>query len=226
MIIDHGLWINDHGSSQFVVMNLINKSFTKFVTSSSNTYYSTTLPYWNKFDTHGNLWLNIHQANTIGKFDLNKQILIEYEIPTKNADWGDISNHLQFDIDKQGNIWFTEWTENKIGILDANKPLDFSVTTSTREISLKSNTPVEFFITIDPIKRIEIDIKASGTFSNNGKLENISVSFGPVEKFIENKYQNKVIIESQNLDPGIYTIMISVKSETITQSIPIRIIQE
>ena len=52
------------------------------------------------------------------------------------------------------------------------------------------------------------------------------MSFEPVEKFIENKYQNKVIIESQNLDPGIYTIMISVKSESITQSIPIRIIQE
>ena len=225
-INNNNIWINDHGSSQFVVMNLINKSFTKFVTSSSDTYYSTTLPYWNKFDTHGNLWLNIHQANTIGKFDLNKQILIEYEIPTKNGDWGGISNHLQFDIDKQGNIWFTEWTENKIGFLDANKPLDFSVTTSTREISLKSDTPIEFFITIDPIKRIEIDIKSSGTFSNNGKLENISVSFEPVEKFIENKYQNRVIIESQNLDPGIYTIMISVKSESITQSIPIRIIQE
>ena len=72
---ENHIWINDHGSSQFVLFNLENNTFTKYVTSSSKSDFTTTLPYWNKFDQEGNMWMNIHQSNTIAKFDIMKQIL-------------------------------------------------------------------------------------------------------------------------------------------------------
>jgi len=223
-IKDNKIWINDHGSSQFVLFNLENNTYTKFVTSASKSDFTTTLPYWNKFDKDGNIWMNIHQSNTIAKFDTTNQILIEYEIPTKNFDWGGISNPLQFDIDNQGNIWFTEWTENKIAVLDAQKALEFTIETSTREINMNKNERKEITLIIEPKDRIMANIKSSGTFTINGLLENVSITFEQIDSEFDTIQEIPILIKAENLEVGTYTIMISVESQEITQSIPIRLI--
>ncbi len=221
---ENHIWINDHGSSQFVLFNLENNTFTKYVTSPSKSEFTTTLPYWNKFDQEGNIWMNIHQSNTIAKFDIMKQILIEYEIPTKNFDWGGISNPLQFDIDEQGNIWFTEWTENKIGVIDAQKPLEFSIEISTREITMNRNDVKEFTLIIEPENIIYAEIKISGTMTMNGILENVSLEFEQIKNEFDKTKSIPIILQTENLNSGIYTIMVSVESEEITQSIPVKLI--
>lgn len=223
-ILDNNIWINDHGSNQFVVFNTHNKTYTKFITSPSKTDYTTTLPYWNKFDMNGNLWMNIHQSNTIAKFDTTRFVLIEYDIPTRNLDWGGIANALQFDIDNEGNIWFTEWTENKIGFLDVKKPLEFSIESSTREIEIESDDSGEVILTIEPEKMIEVDIEVSGTFTGNGLLKNISITFEQIDNKFNTKQEIPIKIEPQNLDSGSYTIMLSVRNQEITQSIPVKLI--
>ena len=116
------------------------KTFTKFSTSSSTSQFSTTLPYWNKFDSKGNMWFNVHQANTIAKFDVKKAILIEYDIPTRNKNWGNISNALQFDIDKNDNI--------SIGFSD----LGLSEVKITYELNSETRFPINdlFFVSLSP----------------------------------------------------------------------------
>jgi hypothetical protein len=168
--------------------------------------------------------MNIHQSNTIAKFDMANQILIEYEIPTKNFDWGGISNPLQFDIDNQGNIWFTEWTENKIAVLDAQKTLEFTIEASTREIHMNRNELKEITLIIEPKDMIMVDMRSSGTFTINGLLENVSITFEQIDNEFDTIQEIPILIKAENLDVGIYTIMISVESQEITQSIPIRLI--
>ena len=223
-IRENQIWINDHGSSQFVLFNLENNTFTNYVTSSSKSDFTTTLPYWNKFDNDGNIWMNVHQSNTIAKIDVEKKILIEYEIPTKNFDWGGISNPLQFDIDNQGNIWFTEWTENKIAMLDTKKPLEFDIESSTREIIIDNNKTGEMILTIEPKKQLDAEIKITGTFTKNGLIKNVSITFEQIENEFDVKKEIPISVKSDNLTKGTYTIMVSVESGEITQSIPIRLV--
>ena len=223
-IRENQIWINDHGSSQFVLFNLENNTFTNYVTSSSKSDFTTTLPYWNKFDNDGNIWMNIHQSNTIAKIDVEKKILIEYEIPTKNFDWGGISNPLQFDIDNQGNIWFTEWTENKIAMLDTKKPLEFDIESSTREIIIDNNKVGEMILIIEPKKQLDAEIKITGTFTKNGLIKNVSITFEQIENEFDVKKEIPILVKSDNLTKGTYTIMVSVESGEITQSIPIRLV--
>ena len=219
------VWITDHGSSQFVLFDLKNNTFTKFSTSLSTSQYSTTLPYWNKFDSKGNMWFNVHQANTIAKFDVEKAILIEYDIPTRNKNWGNISNSLQFDVDKNDNIWFTEWTENKIAFLNSSKEIPFSIESSTREIKIQPNSKSNFMLKVETKGIRNIDFSASGTFSNNGKLQNITVEFDHDKKTISGeKYINVIIDTDEKLNKGEYTLMINARNEPITISIPIKLI--
>ena len=133
------IWINDHGSSHFVVYEIDTKSFTKFSTSIGKTAFTNTLPYWNAIDSKGNMWINIHQGNSIAKFDMETKALIEYNIPTRNEYWGNQSNTLQFTIDDNDNIWFTEWTENKIGFLNSSINIPFKITTTNDKIEITNN---------------------------------------------------------------------------------------
>ena len=224
-IKNNHIWISDHGSSQFILFDIKNNTFTKFSTSLSTSQYSTTLPYWNKFDSKGNMWFNVHQANTIAKFDVKKAMLIEYDIPTRNENWGNISNSLQFDVDKNDNIWFTEWTENKIAFLNSSKEIPFSIEASTREIQIKQNSKSNFILKVDTKETRDIDFIASGTFSNNGKLRNITIEFDHDKTSISGKENINVIIQTNGeLNKGTYTLMISARNEPLTISIPIKLI--
>ena len=70
-----------------------------------------------------------------------------------------------------------------------------------------------------------IDFSASGTFSNNGKLQNITVEFNHDGKTISGeKYINVIIDTDEKLNKGEYTLMINARNEPITISIPIKLI--
>ena len=68
------------------------------------------------------------------------------------------------------------------------------------------------------------DIKSSGTFTINGLLENVSITFEQIDNEFDTIQEIPILIKAENLEVGIYTIMISVESQEITQSIPIRLI--
>ena len=219
------IWINDHGSSHFVEYNTDTKSFMKFSTSIGKTAFANTLPYWNSIDSKGNMWMNLHQGNAIAKLDRKTGALIEYNIPTRNEDWGNQSNTLQFTIDNNDNIWFTEWTENKIGFLNSSIDIPFKITTMNDEIEITNNEIKNVELEIASSEALELDFSSSSTITRNGELKNISIVFEEEKIIINGKKQLNVEIEySGNLAAGQYTIMLSANNKDITYSIPIKII--
>jgi virginiamycin B lyase len=155
--IDHdgNIWINDHGSSMFIMFDPSSNEFVKYVTPlpkrSTNigayekcikeggspltcSGYSISLPYWNAIDSKGRVWFNEHQGNAIAVFDSNEHTLVEYHVPTQNRVWGNcegynepcgIANPLRFALVDDHTVWFTEFSENKIARLDTSKELPY-----------------------------------------------------------------------------------------------------
>ncbi len=85
-------------------------------TSPALTRSTPTLPYYNEYKD-GKIWFNEHEGNAVASYDLERNTLVEHYIPTRNHNWGNTLNPLQFEIDKNGSIWFMEWTENKLGVI-------------------------------------------------------------------------------------------------------------
>jgi len=158
---NENLWVTDHGTSIFYMLNTANYNLTMFATSKASPKIyglndsstlpegSYTLPYWiEKGADDGSLWFNEHQGNKIARFDPLTKTLYEYWIPTQDRLWGDcppssktcgIANVLQFSRGQNGQTWFTEWSENKMGSITRNKnnnQLPFSVSASPQELTL------------------------------------------------------------------------------------------
>ncbi len=219
------VWISDHGTSQFVLFNTNDGSFTRFSTSRGQTVFPVSLPYWNMIDKDGNMWFNVHQANTIAKFDVNKWQLVEYEIPTRNEDWGGIANALQFTIDQNGNIWFTEWTESKIGFLDASAKLPISIDAPITEAIIRPGSSIELDFTLTSEEPVIVTFETSGTFSLNGELRNVTAVFSNPSPFeFEGQSTVKLTLDADTtLLPGEYTLMVSFRSGPVTVSVPIQL---
>jgi virginiamycin B lyase len=186
---NENLWVTDHGTSIFYMLNTTNYNLTMFATSkaSSKIYglndSSTlpegayTLPYWiEKGADDGSLWFNEHQGNKIAKFDPVTETLYEYWIPTQDRLWGDcppssktcgIANVLQFSRGENGQTWFTEWSENKIGSIaqNNNNQLPFSVSASPQTLTIKRGQSVEIKVNISttrvssPPSPLDLNIK-------------------------------------------------------------------
>ena len=169
---NENLWVTDHGTSIFYMLNTANYDLTMFATSKASPKIyglndsstlpegAYTLPYWiEKGADDGSLWFNEHQGNKIAKFDPVTETLYEYWVPTQDRLWGDcppssktcgIANVLQFSRGENGQTWFTEWSENKIGSIaqNNNNQLPFSVSASPHELTLKRGQSVEIKVNI------------------------------------------------------------------------------
>ena len=150
------VWIVDTSSSFFFKFDPIDQTFTKFITSppQKSTYGNFTgiikspisRPYWSQTDMNGNFYFNEQTSNQLAIFDINKEHLVEYMVPSKNPNWADcedksnsdcgVAQIFGFDVVRD-KIWFTEWAGNKIGVVDTKKPLPFSVKIDVESITLK-----------------------------------------------------------------------------------------
>ena len=77
---------------------------------------------------------------------------------------------------------------------------------------------------IEPKKQLDAEIKITGTFTKNGLIKNVSITFEQIENEFDVKKEIPISVKSDNLTKGTYTIMVSVESGEITQSIPIRLV--
>jgi len=163
------VWILDTSSSFFFKFNPNDQTFTKFVTSKPqlSTYGNATgiikspisRPYWSQTDMNGNLFFNEQTSNQLAVFDIGKEQLVEYMVPSKNPNWADCEDQSKsncgvaqifgFDVTDDG-IWFTEWAENKIGVVDLKKPLPFTVNTNVESITLKKGETKTISLSINP----------------------------------------------------------------------------
>ncbi|MGD1834204.1 MAG: hypothetical protein ACPKQO_00600 [Nitrososphaeraceae archaeon] len=241
---DGNLWINDHATNLFFMLEPDSGNIKQYSTSIPNTRNTTTLPYYNEYKD-GKIWFNEHEGNAIAYFDIKNNTLVEYHIPTKNTVWGNTSNPLKFAIDNNGSIWFTEWTENKIGFLDYKKisNLPISLSLSKEEIVLDkkinllkdtiqiyvnknieqenkvNDSTTNFYNQFESDKYIEMII--SSTISKTGRLWNMTHNFEKNNIFM---YEipddgplkiNLELIADKNIVPGNYTLTISARYDNI-----------
>lgn len=104
-------------------------------TSPALTRSTPTLPYYNEYKD-GKIWFNEHEGNAVASYDLERNTLVEHYIPTRNHNWGNTLNPLQFEIDKNGSIWFMEWTENKLGVIPKGRINQLPIFVSTTDDSM------------------------------------------------------------------------------------------
>lgn len=202
---DGNLWVTDHATSTFFMLNASNGKTTTYATSTpspkifgvNNTdsvpEAAYTLPYWIQKDSDGSLWFNEHEGNKIARFVPSNNTLYEYWIPTQNKLWGNcppnsktcgIANTLQFSRGEKGQTWFTEWSENKIGSLNINNnQLPFAISVSPQQLILKRGQTAEIKVNISATRipqsssNSTVEMVASGTFTPGGNLGNSTGTF-------------------------------------------------
>jgi virginiamycin B lyase len=238
------LWVTDHGTSIFYKVDPQTGNITKFSTSKASPRIfgggnntpagAYTLPYWIEKASDGSLWFNEHTGNKIAKFDPTNNTLVEYWIPTQNKLFGvcqsnssnqacGIANALQFSVGQNNNskqVWFTEWTEDKIGNVNAQKQFPFTVSTPTKELTIKKGSSVEVKLNVVATSsNLRINMIAAGTFTPTGDFGNSTGSFSQ-ESFSLNTGNSKqvsfIFTPSADLKSGGYVLMIGAENNAVS----------
>ncbi|MBS1268944.1 MAG: Virginiamycin B lyase [Nitrosopumilus sp.] len=227
------VWIADTAGDSFYRFIPSSKLVTEFVTSdppiwtfgNSTGLIKTPIsrPYWNAFDSDGNMWFNQQTANRLAVFNPNSESLIEYDIPSKNPGWadcGDISDcgtAQSFGFAIQGKqVWFTEWVENNIGVLDTSVSLPILISIDENEIEIKQGQQKEIFVTVSPKTNQNLEI----TLFGNSNSESITVKPQSETAVISNESVKLpvTIITDENIHKGYYKILIGTQFSDVAIS--------
>ena len=216
------IWIADTASSSFYSFDPENTKVVEFVTSPSPiwTYGNSsgliktpiTRPYWNDFDSDGNMWFNQQTANRLAVFNPVSESLVEYDIPSKNSKWADCgdmedcgtSQSFGFTFEDQ-KVWFTEWVENKIGVLDTSVTIPISFDVPQDNIIINRGQDKEILATVMPKTNQNIEL----VFSGNASSELIKIKADIKPRQLSNQpLQVPVTIHvDEKIDPGEYKIL-------------------
>ena len=227
------IWIADTAGNSFYKFNPEDKKVTEFTTSKPSilTYGNAsgliktpiTRPYWNAFDSNGNMWFNQQTGNRLAVFDPNSESLIEYDIPSKNPSWSDcgdltdcgLSQSFGFNF-QDDQVWFTEWVENKIGVLDTSVTIPISLENTKEEIVIKQGKQQEVLITVTPQTSQSMNLVLSG----NSNFEQIKINTKTEPTHIsEQVLQIPVTISvDENAPKGTYKILISTQITDVSVS--------
>jgi virginiamycin B lyase len=229
------LWLTDHGTSIFFMLDASDGKIIKYVTSvpSSRVFggavpaNAVSWPYWMQRDGNDNIWFNQHAGNKIGKFDIKSQTLTEYWIPTQNnklescppgAQTCGIANAIQFSVGPQNEVWFSEWSENKIGRVDAGAQVPFSVS-APEQVTVSRGGNVEVKVDISAQKAFEGDMIASATFVPTGQLGNSTGIFSQQSISVGaggSKQVSFVLTPASEVVPGQYMLMIGAENQDVS----------
>jgi virginiamycin B lyase len=135
---------------------------------------------------NGNLFFNEQTSNQLAVFNIDREHLVEYMVPSKNPNWADcedksnsncgVAQIFGFDA-TDDNIWFTEWAENKIGVVDTKKPLPFSVKTDTNSITLKKGETKTVYLNVIYSSNVnDINFNSAHTASTVTEASDLLVS--------------------------------------------------
>ena len=239
---DGMLWLADTSSSSFYSFDPISEQFVQYVTADplQSTYGNNTgvikspisRPYWVVVDDTGRLVFNAQNANNISVMDPAKQMLVEYNVPSKNPYWADCGaseGSLMadcgvaqiFDIAVDGEkIWFTEWVENNIGVVDTTVPLPFDVSigggTSELLLSPGDSSPIDLrIVSLSGNATVGALLTTSSThdFINiEQPLSSGSIQLTPNENEIT---IDTIISVSENAIPGTYKVLLGTQTSDI-----------
>jgi len=240
---DGTIWLADTTSSSFFNFDPLTKEFTQYVTADPllETYGNQTgvvkspisRPYWIESDDQGRIVFNAQTANNISVMDPKSQSLIEYQVPSKNPNWGDcdpgtgqmIANcglAQVFDFTIHGEqIWFTEWVENNIGVIDTSVPLPIEIQLGADSITLAPGESQHFNYIISP--------------NSQKDLFGVSLITNPTHEFLSVTLEHSTpksfqldfdaprpihteISASDDAVPGVYKILLGAQSSDVAVS--------
>ncbi|ABX13567.1 virginiamycin B lyase family protein [Nitrosopumilus maritimus] len=217
------VWIADTASSSFYRFSPNDNKVIEFVTSdapiwtfgNSSGLIKTpiTRPYWNSFDSNGNMWFNQQTANRLAVFDPVSESLLEYDIPSKNPGWADCGELVDcgtaqsFDFTVQnGQVWFTEWVENNIGVLDTSVDIPVTLDVEQNEIEIKQGEQKKIFLTIKPQEKQKVELFLST--STNSELIGTETNTEPISISEQSQIPVTILVD-ENAHQGDYKILLS-----------------
>ena len=227
------IWIADTAGNSFYKFNPEDKKVMEFTTSKPSilTYGNAsgliktpiTRPYWNAFDSDGNMWFNQQTGNRLAVFNPNSESLIEYEIPSKNPSWSDcgdltdcgLSQSFGFAF-KNEQVWFTEWVENNIGVLDTSVTIPVSLDMKEEIISIKQGEQKETFVTVIPQTNQNMDLVLSG--NSNSELIKVSTKTESTNVSEEILKVPVTISVDENAHKGTYKVLLSTQIPNVVVS--------
>ena len=232
---DQNIWLADTSSNYFFSFDPKTEEFTKYTTSipTIDSYGNASgiiknpvsRPYWIEH-YNGNLIMNEQTANRIGVFNPFTEILTEYTVPSRNANWSDCEGidycgvAQVFDFAAYGGkIWFTEWVENNIGVVDTSIPLPFSIDIDTKEITLKKGETIAVTLQVTKIpsqhnmQSVNVNYSTTATFSDiiiTPELNNFSLTDTPITISVEITASEYALSGTHKVLLGAYTDDIAV----------------
>ena len=230
---ENNVWIADTAGNSFYKFIPESMKIIEFVTTKPPvwTYGNSsgliktpiTRPYWNSFDSDGNMWFNQQTANRLAVFDPRSESLIEYDIPSKNPTWGDcgdiedcgLAQSFGFTfLDDQ--VWFTEWVENNIGVLDTTVTLPISIEVKHDDIQIRQGEQKEIIVTLTPQTNQKLDVVLAG----NTNSESIEVNISPKPTQIADKVIEipVTISVSDDSHKGVYKVLIGTQLQDVSVS--------
>jgi virginiamycin B lyase len=205
------LWLTQHGASLVSEFNPVTHYFRTISTSIPPD--GASYPYFVYVDnSSGNIWFNEHYGNAITVFDPKSDTLVEYEIPSRNANDGNISGALTMTLSPTGVPWFTELYTGKIGDLNSSSPLGVSLNVSTQKVSLENESTSVVQLTIGGSNNQTTYLSATvGNFTGNF-LFNFTQYSG------KGNYSTDFSIQNAGSPPGVYFATLSVESKNVILS--------
>ena len=234
------LWIADTTSSSFFSFEPSTEKFIQYVTAEPmfETYGNQTgvvkspisRPYWIENDDQGRLVFNEQTANNISVMDPKTQSLVEYQVPSKNPNWGDCDSGIEvldncgvaqiFDFAISGEkIWFTEWVENKIGVVDTSVSLPFEIDFEYDTLNLTPSNSATFHFIVSPQFGND-GLELSSVISTTHDFLDVELIHDSVNTFELNSDDSVAvhveISASDDALPGTYKILLGAHSSDIT----------
>ena len=237
------IWLADTTSSSFFSFDPSTKEFTQYVTADPllETYGNQTgivktpisRPYWIEADDQGRLVFNAQTANNISVMDPKSQSLVEYQVPSKNPNWGDCDPGTGemisscglaqvFDFTVNGDkIWFTEWVENKIGVVDTSVPLPVEIQLESNSISLNSGETKQFHFVIST-SSIDTSLDSLLVLSTTHDFLNLELIHDSTESFqLESDSQIPIHLKMSATDDavsGTYKVLLGIQLPDVSVS--------
>jgi virginiamycin B lyase len=212
------LWITQHGPSFISEFNPAKNYFRTISTSVPSWVVDrTTLPYFIRVDTKGNVWFNEHYGNAIGVFDPSDETLVEYEIPSRLANSGNLSFALTLGLAQSGDAWFTELLTGKIGVISPNV---------SGELSLSFENESQIVVNQSKSVNLQVSNNSSdtaflGAYVGNS-TQNLQFNFS--QSSGKGNFDSTLTIKSASAAPGVYFVTLSAETRSVIYSRVIEVI--
>jgi virginiamycin B lyase len=208
------LWLTQHGPSYFSEYNPVTGYF-RTISTVVPPSLGTSLPYFTYVDSSGDVWFNEHYGNAISEFIPRNNTLIEYYIPTRIAQPGNISGILTMNISQQGVPWFTEFFSGKVGTINTSAPLGLTMNLKNYSgglITLGQKNEISL--------ALEVASSSSASISLAGEVGNYTGNFTFTfsTRSQVGSFNSTVTILDNDSTPGIYFLTISAITSAIAYS--------